>query len=40
LAIKDFLEAISIRLAPTWGSQQLADVIMAKELGKPVYILD
>jgi hypothetical protein len=40
LATKDFLEAISVRLAPTWGSQQLADVIVAKELGEPVRTLD
>jgi len=40
LATKDFLEAISVKLVPVWGSQQLADVVVAKELGEPVRTLD
>jgi hypothetical protein len=40
LAVKDFLDSISAKLAPTWGTQQLAEVIVAKELGEPVRTLD
>jgi hypothetical protein len=40
LAVKDFLDAISVKLAPTWGAQQLAEVIVAKELGEPTRTLD
>jgi hypothetical protein len=40
LAVKDFLDSISAKLALTWGTQQLAKVIVAKELGEPVCTLD
>jgi len=40
LAIKDFLDTISAKLSPTWGAQQLANVIVAKELGEPIRTLE
>ena len=40
LAVKDFLDAISVRLAPDWGAQQLAEVIVAKELDDLIRTLD
>ena len=40
LAVKDFLDIISVRLAPDWGAQQLAEVIVAKELDDPIRTLD
>jgi len=40
LATKDFLGAISVNIAPTWGTQQLTDLIAAHELGEPTRTLD
>jgi isocitrate dehydrogenase kinase/phosphatase len=40
LAIKDFLQAVSIKFLPTWTSQQLALIIEANTLSKPVRTLE
>ncbi len=40
LAVKDFLDTMSMKLAPVQGAQQLAKVIVTKELSEPVHTLD
>jgi hypothetical protein len=40
LAIQDFLQVVSVKLSPSWGSQQLATAIEANILGELVCTLE
>ncbi|PMD22214.1 hypothetical protein NA56DRAFT_702570 [Hyaloscypha hepaticicola] len=40
LAIKDFLQVVSVKFLPAWAGQQLALVIEANALGEPVRTLE
>jgi len=40
LAVRDFLDAVSEKLAPNWGRSQLIQIIGNNELGIPSKTLD